>query len=74
MNHNKTITAATETLVSGLCDNLVTVAKMLKSDDGENKEYDRALVELTGNFLGKSNEELPGIARQIGIDPTHLWD
>ena len=74
MNHNKTIDAATEALVKGLNDNLVAVAKMLRSDNGENKEYDRALVELTGNFLGKPNKELPNIARQIGIDPTHLWD
>lgn len=45
---------------------IITVARDLRSEDGENPEYDRALVEMTTRLLGLSHEEDgPSIARLI---------
>ena len=47
--------------------NLIVLAADLKSDDGDNKEYDRALCELVGRSQGKMSEEFPEVAKELGI-------
>jgi hypothetical protein len=50
---------------------LIKLARDLKSEDGENPEYDRALVELITDAAGMTMEYgRPTIAEQIGIDAT----
>jgi len=48
---------------------LVDCAKGLKSEDSENCEYDRALVELVGDALGTTQEGYPAVAELLGINP-----
>lgn len=48
----------------------VKEAHQLKSADGENKEYDRALVELISYLY---DMERPEVASDIGINPD-LFD
>lgn len=47
--------------------NLLAQAKDLKSVDGENPEYDRALVELVSRTSGFTSDEYDTVAREIGI-------
>lgn len=49
-------------------------ARGLRTEDGSNPEYDRALVELTCRVLGYScADDGARIAIAIGIDPTY-WE
>jgi hypothetical protein len=41
--------------------------RILKSEDHENPEYDRALVEVIGYTLGFMTEELSEVADDLGI-------
>ena len=47
--------------------NLGAIARELKSTDGENAEYDRALVEFFNRASGLSDDMLPQSARTLGI-------
>lgn len=47
--------------------NLLAQAKDLKSEDGENPEYDRALVELVSRTSGFTSDDYDTVAREIGI-------
>jgi hypothetical protein len=53
-------------------ENLKIEAANLKSDGGENREYDRALVELVCYASGGTSEHLKTIAKDLDI-PTDLW-
>ena len=44
---------------------LIAVAKSLRSDDGENAEYDRALVELVMYVTGGNGDNRDEYARLI---------
>lgn len=45
---------------------LIEAAKMMRSDEGENTEYDRALVELIGEFLpGMGEDKYPYLYRVV---------
>jgi hypothetical protein len=46
---------------------LCELARGLKSEDGENAEYDRALVELVTDAAGLAMESMGEIAARIGI-------
>jgi hypothetical protein len=46
---------------------LIELARGLKSEHGENPEYDRALVELCTDALGMSMDERHKVARMIGV-------
>ena len=46
---------------------LFALARILKSEYGENKEYDRALVELCTDAAGVSMEERDKIASELEI-------
>jgi hypothetical protein len=47
---------------------LLNSAKSLKSEDGENPEYDRALVELIADVSGHPMEQSkPQVAALLGI-------
>ena len=46
---------------------LIKEAKDLKSEHGENPEYDRAMVELMTFATGGTTEDLPKTAAEIGI-------
>jgi hypothetical protein len=46
---------------------LIKLARGLKSEEGENKEYDRALVELVTDAAGLSMDEKGKIAKKIGV-------
>jgi len=46
---------------------LFDLARGLRSEHGENPEYDRALVELCTDAAGESMEQKPEIAAQLGI-------
>lgn len=46
---------------------LAEEARALKSEHGENREYDRALVELVTFMTGRSAEQFPAVARELGI-------
>lgn len=48
-------------------DVLIENAKDLKSEDGENNEYDRALVELSMRCLGLTNDCYKDVATLIGV-------
>jgi len=48
-------------------DRLIEAAKGLKSEDGENAEDDRALVELILDVAGMSQQRFDEIADIIGI-------
>ena len=48
-------------------DRLIEEARSLKSEDGENTEYDRALVELIIAVLGLSQQQFDEVANIIGI-------
>jgi len=54
---------------------LIREAAHLKSEHGENPEYDRALVELVTFVTGGTAADLPATAREIGIveHPDGLW-
>lgn len=45
---------------------LVDEARMLKSENGENPEYDRALVELVTTMLGLSMDDAWSVAILLG--------
>lgn len=49
-----------------LRDQLLREASDLKSEHGENPEYDRALCELIGSILAKPNETIAEAARRVG--------
>lgn len=51
---------------------VLDAAKDLASEEGENTEYDRALVELTATLLGHSSDDNYVIARAIGIKGKSL--
>ena len=44
---------------------LMQEAKSLKSEDGENPEYDRALCELIGSLIAKPRETVGYAARRV---------
>ena len=44
---------------------LIHQAASLLSDAGENKEYDRAIVELVGYTLGVSSEDFPVVETML---------
>lgn len=46
---------------------LVKIAKDLASEDGENPEYDRALVELLTYAAGYSMDQREAVAKAVGI-------
>lgn len=46
---------------------ILAAARDLRSDEGENPEYDRALVELTARFLGVDSDNQDRIAWLIGV-------
>lgn len=47
---------------------IVSAARDLKSEEGENPEYDRALVELASRVLGVDADERSRIAWLIGVE------
>ena len=49
---------------------LVQAAQELRSEDGENPEYDRALVELVSRASGNSDDSFPSVAHTLGIPWT----
>ena len=44
---------------------IVRQARGLRSEDGENPEYDRALVELTARLLGLTDDDLEQVKERI---------
>lgn len=44
---------------------ILSEAASLLSEDGENPEYDRAIVELTTRLLGHSDEHQPKVAAAL---------
>lgn len=46
---------------------LVAIAMALKSDDGENNEYDRALVETIIEAAGLSHEQFDAVYAELGM-------
>lgn len=44
---------------------LILEGASLLSDAGENKEYDRAIVELVGYSLGLSSDDLPVVETML---------
>jgi hypothetical protein len=46
---------------------LIDEAKRLKSEHGENPEYDRALIELVTFVAGGTTENLSTVAAALGI-------
>lgn len=48
--------------------NLIEAARSLRSVEGENPEYDRALVELVGAFLPGESEERYGYLYPVILD------
>lgn len=44
---------------------ITSVARSLRSDDGENPEYDRALVELVMYTVGVSPDDRPVVVREV---------
>jgi hypothetical protein len=54
---------------------LIKNARDLKSDRGENPEYDRALVELVGTSLGVSMDDREYVEQMLGIikPATFTW-
>lgn len=53
--------------------NLVETAKALRSEDGDNKQYDRALCELVGDAMGTTQEGYPQVAAMLGVS-TKVWE
>lgn len=51
----------------GLHERLLHEARALRSEDGENPEYDRALVELVTFASGGTTDDLPRTAADLGI-------
>jgi hypothetical protein len=51
---------------------LLREARELRTEDGSNPEYDRALVELVGRVLGYSDYDKPIVALAIGIAPERF--
>jgi hypothetical protein len=49
---------------------LILLARSLKSEDGENVEYDRALVELVSEAALVGAEDRMAIGRLIGVKET----
>jgi len=51
-------------------------AEILKSEDGENKEYDRALCELIARVTMKNDMDTPTrakeVAQRIGVDWSRI--
>jgi hypothetical protein len=45
----------------------VRVARTLRSEAGENPEYDRALVEMVTRLSGRSHDDDPAVAELLGI-------
>jgi hypothetical protein len=46
---------------------IITIAKGLVSEEGENPEYDRGVTEVVSEFLGVSMDEKVSVARLIGV-------
>ena len=46
-------------------EHIIATARDLRSVDGEHPEYDRALVELTGDLLGVPADDRRDVRRQI---------
>lgn len=51
---------------------ILAVANGLISDNGDNEEYDRAIVEMTTELLGVSMEDKVTIAIIIGVKGKSL--
>lgn len=51
---------------------LVSLARDLRSDEGENFEYDRALVELVTAVLGVDPDDRDVVVRLLGVGGAHL--
>ncbi len=56
-----------EVLVCLQGESLIAIAKALKSEHGDNPEYDRALVELATDLLGVPMSEKEDVAHLLGI-------
>ena len=54
-------------------DALIHNARSLKSEHGENPEYDRGLLELTADTLGYPEEGREVIAHRIGVNLSVLY-
>jgi hypothetical protein len=46
---------------------LIEIARELKAGDGSNPEYDRALVNVVTDFLGKTQDDQFVVAQMLGI-------
>lgn len=46
---------------------IVEVAKNLVSDEGENPEYDRAIIEMTRDLLGLTEFDREYVASLLGV-------
>ena len=51
---------------------IITAAKYLASESGENPEYDRALTELVCDTLGFHMDNKDEVAALIGIHPDSI--
>jgi hypothetical protein len=49
---------------------ILAIASDLVSDEGENVEYDRAIVEFTSALIGVNDDDVAVIARLIGVEPV----
>ena len=54
---------------------LLYLAGMLKSEDGENPEYDRGMCELIADFIGLplGDGGALEVAKKIGCENTDVW-
>lgn len=50
---------------------LINIARDLRSEDGENPEYDRALVEVVGDFFGYTSDHRGEVEKLLGIRKTN---
>lgn len=53
---------------------LVAIARDLRSEDGENPEYDRALIELVCEAAGLSMDDRMSVAARIGVKGDPLGE
>ena len=51
---------------------VLAVANSLKSDEGENVEYDRALVELTASLMPGDPDDARDLVEAVILDKRHF--